>query len=76
LGTADQEPWRFGETVTDVIRAALVLRYRLLPHLYTLAQGAARTALPVMRPLALHWPAAEDAARGVTQYLLGEGLLG
>ncbi|MDR6219731.1 glycoside hydrolase family 31 protein [Deinococcus soli (ex Cha et al. 2016)] len=75
LGTADQEPWRFGETVTDVIRAALELRYRLLPHLYTLAQGATRTALPVMRPLALHWPADEDAAREDTQYLLGEGLL-
>lgn len=75
LGTADQEPWRFGEAVTDVIRAALELRYRLLPHLYTLAQGATRTALPVMRPLALHWPADEDAAREDTQYLLGEGLL-
>ena len=33
------------------------------------------TALPVMRPLALHWPADEDAAREDTQYLLGEGLL-
>lgn len=58
-----------------MIRAALDLRYRLLPHLYTLAQGATRTALPVMRPLALHWPADEDAAREDTQYLLGEGLL-
>ncbi|WP_189069103.1 glycoside hydrolase family 31 protein [Deinococcus radiotolerans] len=75
LGTADQEPWRFGEAVTDVIRAALELRYRLLPHLYTLAHAATRTALPVLRPLALHWPADEDAAREDTQYLLGEGLL-
>ncbi|MCD0166170.1 glycoside hydrolase family 31 protein [Deinococcus sp. 12RED42] len=75
LGTADQEPWRFGDTFTDVIRAALELRYRLLPHLYTLAQAATRTALPVMRPLALHWPADEDAVREDTQYLLGEGLM-
>lgn len=75
LGTADQEPWRFGDTFTDVIRAALNLRYRLLPHLYTLAQAATRTALPVMRPLALHWPADEDAVREDTQYLLGEGLM-
>ncbi|MVN85769.1 alpha-glucosidase [Deinococcus sp. HMF7620] len=75
LGTADQEPWRFGEPYTGVIRAALEWRYRLLPHLYTLAHTATRTGLPVMRPLALHFPADEDAVREDTQYLLGDGLL-
>lgn len=75
LGTADQEPWRFGEDILAVIRAALQLRYRLLPHLYTLAHQAARTALPVMRPLALHFPADPDAIHEDTQYLLGEGLM-
>ncbi len=75
LGTADQEPWRFGEPFTGLIRAALEGRYRLLPHLYTLAHTATHTALPVMRPLALHHPADEDALREDSEYLLGEGLL-
>jgi len=34
-GTADQEPWRFGESFLNVIRTALHLRMQLLPHLYT-----------------------------------------
>lgn len=75
LGTADQEPWRFGDEVTDMIRAALQLRYRLLPHLYTLTYQATRSALPVMRPLALHFPHDLDAVHEDSQYLLGEGLL-
>ncbi|CAM4419997.1 glycoside hydrolase family 31 protein [Deinococcus marmoris] len=74
-GTADQEPWRFGEPYTSIIRAALELRYRLLPHLYTLAHGATRTALPVLRPLALHHAGDEDALRADSQYLLGQGLM-
>ena len=75
LGTADQEPWRFGEPYTSVIRAALELRYRLLPHLYTLAEQATRTGLPVLRPLALHHAGDEDALREDSQYLLGQGLM-
>ncbi|PTA67730.1 glycoside hydrolase family 31 protein [Deinococcus arcticus] len=75
LGTADQEPWRFGEPYTALVGAALNLRYRLLPHLYTLAHAATRTGLPLLRPLALHFPGDEDALREDSQYLLGEGLL-
>ncbi|PNY81995.1 glycoside hydrolase family 31 protein [Deinococcus koreensis] len=75
LGTADQEPWRFGEPYLGVIRAALELRYRLLPYLYTLAHTATRSGLPILRPLALHHPADENAVQEDSAYLLGEGLL-
>ncbi|ADV68724.1 TIM-barrel domain-containing protein [Deinococcus maricopensis] len=74
-GSVMQEPWRFGEPYLSVIRDALRLRARLLPHLYTLAWQAAREALPVMRPVALHHPDDPHAAHDDTTYLLGDALL-
>ncbi|WP_424951336.1 glycoside hydrolase family 31 protein [Deinococcus sp.] len=73
--TAYQEPWRFGEPYLSVIRGALQMRYRLLPHLYTLAAQACASALPPLRPLALHYPQDPQARAEVSAYLLGEGLL-
>ncbi|MGY2895492.1 glycoside hydrolase family 31 protein [Deinococcus sp. UYEF24] len=73
--TAYQEPWRFGEPYLSVIRGALQMRYRLLPHLYTLAAQATTSALPPLRPLALHYPADVQARTETSSYLLGEGLL-
>jgi alpha-glucosidase len=73
--TAYQEPWRFGEPYLSVIRGALQMRYRLLPHLYTLAAQATTSALPPLRPLALHYPADAQARTETSSYLLGEGLL-
>jgi alpha-glucosidase len=72
---AFQEPWRFGEPYLGVIREALHMRYRLLPHLYTLAQQASVSALPPLRPLALHYAGDAQARTEVSSYLLGEGLL-
>ena len=51
------------------------MRYRLLPHLYTLAQQAGVSALPPLRPLALHYPHDAQARTEASSYLLGEGLL-
>ncbi|WP_407569712.1 glycoside hydrolase family 31 protein [Deinococcus altitudinis] len=73
--TAYQEPWRFGEPYLSVIRGALQMRYRLMPHLYTLAAQATTSALPPLRPLALHYPGDAQARTETSSYLLGEGLL-
>ena len=34
-GLRDQEPWVFGEEITDGVRNFVHLRYQLLPYLYT-----------------------------------------
>jgi alpha-glucosidase len=31
----DQEPWAFGENITDIVRKFIEIRYQLLPYLYT-----------------------------------------
>ena len=70
-----REPWLFGAAIEARARKAVERRYRLLPYLYTLFEEAARTGVPVMRPLWLEYP--NDAATyGVDNaYLLGPDLL-
>lgn len=81
-GSADQEPWVGGPAQEAIRRRFIETRYRLMPYLYTLAEEASRTGLPVMRPLFLEYPdAAPDrhpldtdiAASG--EFLLGHDLL-
>ena len=74
-GEPDSEPWTFGPEVEAASRTALDRRYRLLPYLYTLFQEAARTGLPVMRPVFMSDPA-DTALRGEDQaFTLGRDLL-
>lgn len=58
-GTGDQEPWVGGPAQEAIRRRFIEARYRLMPYLYTLAEEASRTGLPVIRPLFLEYP---DAA--------------
>ncbi|WP_435197413.1 alpha-xylosidase [Natronomonas sp. EA1] len=74
-GTTPREPWAFGEEALDVFREYARLRYRLLPYIYTYAEVAARTGLPVVRPLLLEYQDDPATHRLDTQYLLGEEVL-
>ncbi|XP_073139357.1 uncharacterized protein [Henckelia pumila] len=49
-GTADHEPWSFGEECEEVCRRALRRRYRFLPHIYTLFYIAHTRGIPVVTP--------------------------
>ncbi|XP_078438445.1 heteroglycan glucosidase 1 [Wolffia australiana] len=48
--TVDHEPWSFGEECEEVCRLALLRRYRLIPHLYTLFYKAHTQGSPVLSP--------------------------
>ena len=50
-----QEPWNFGEQVTNIYRKYVELHYRFLPYIYDLLFECQITGLPVMRPLVLHY---------------------
>jgi alpha-glucosidase len=75
-GTPPQEPWVHGEPHTTLRRRAVEERYRLMPYLYALADEAARTGLPLMRPVFLEFPGtlAEPRDPGA-QFMLGPHLL-
>lgn len=70
-----QEPWQFGDEVTDIYRKFVELRYRLLPYIYDLCRMTEFTGLPVMRPLVLHYPNDPNVLEINDQFLAGEDLM-
>ena len=81
-GKGDQEPWVGGLEQEAIRRRFIETRYQLMPYLYTLADEASRTGIPMVRPLFLEFPnAAPDGhpmdidltASG--EFMLGSDLL-
>ncbi len=52
-GRFEQEPWTYDEQVLDVYRDYILLHERLVPYTRAAAATAARTGLPIIRPLPL-----------------------
>ena len=75
IGNVDQYAWAWGGAVLDLARAALQLRYRLLPYLYAAFMRATETGEPVQRPLVFDHQD-DNVVRDVDdEYLLGRDLL-
>lgn len=74
-GTRPQEPWAFGAEVETIARAAIELRYRLLPYLYTLAHLAHRRGEPLLRPLLYDFPDASHLHDIDDQVMIGPSLM-
>lgn len=73
-GDSPQEPYAFGQPYTDIIRTAVVNRYKLLPLLYTLFDSANTTGTTVARPLFFEWPTEQYSAVD-KQFLWGSSLM-
>ena len=74
-GIGLREPWAYGDAVEAICKRWLELRYRLIPYIAAACAEATRTALPLMRSMALAFPT-DAAARGFEgQYLFGASLL-
>jgi alpha-glucosidase (family GH31 glycosyl hydrolase) len=56
-GRMPQEPWRYSERVLECYRAYVLLHEQLVPYVRAAADTAARTGLPIIRPLCLTDPA-------------------
>lgn len=74
-GTSSRLPWDFPGPAERAAVAALRLRYRLLPYLYTAAVTAARTGAPMMRALLVDSPGDPAAWGEELAYRLGPDLL-
>jgi alpha-glucosidase len=81
-GTGDQEPWVGGSEEEAIRRHFVETRYQLMPYLYTLAEEASRTGLPMERPLFLEFPEATPDRHPIDtdlvatgQFMLGPDLL-
>jgi len=79
-GSNPQEPWVGGPAQEDVRRHYIDQRYRLMPYLYTTAEEASRTGIPIMRPLFLEFPDATPDRHPLdidadNEFLFGRDLL-
>jgi len=81
-GTGDQEPWVGGTEQEAIRRHFINTRYQLMPYLYTIAEEASRTGMPMLRPLFLEFPRAFDDGHPIDtdnnasgEFLLGANLL-
>ena len=52
-GRMPQEPWHYSERVLDLYRGYVLLHEQLVPYVRAAAATAARTGLPIVRPLCL-----------------------
>jgi alpha-glucosidase len=74
-GNIDKEPWAFGPEVEATCREALERRYQLIPYLYTLAQEASTSGLPIARPSFFCDPTDPALRSEDDSFLLGDHLL-
>ena len=58
-GRMPQEPWHYSEHVLDLYREYVLLHEQLVPYVRAAAATAARTGLPIIRPLCLIDPSDE-----------------
>ncbi|KAK9321844.1 family 31 glycoside hydrolase [Lipomyces orientalis] len=65
-------PWLRGEPYASLIRAAIRLRYQLLPSVYTAFHRASFDGVPIVRPMFLLAPDNEDAFGIDDQFFFGE----
>ncbi len=75
IGNVDQYAWSWGEPVLDLVRAAVELRYRLMPYLYAGFVRAGETGAPVQRPLVFDHQYDGTVRDLDDQFLLGPDLL-
>lgn len=73
--TLAQTPVDFDPEAVNLIRDALLRRYRYLPYMYTLFADAHESGVPVVRPLAVEFPSDTTGQETEHQYMLGAALM-
>jgi alpha-glucosidase len=74
LSAIPQEPYVW-DSVIDATKAAMKIRYAILPYFYTLFHEAHTTGSTVMRALAWEFPTDPTLAAVDTQFLLGPSIM-
>ncbi|HEV7899264.1 MAG TPA: TIM-barrel domain-containing protein [Planosporangium sp.] len=73
--TLNSTPWLYDDATIARFTSAVTLHYELFPYLYRLAQQAARTGVPITRPLGFAYPDDEAAWQADQELLVGADLL-
>lgn len=71
----DQEPWSFGDEITDIVRKFIELRYQLLPYLYTTFYQYVTHGTPMLRSLVYYDQEDAQTHFRTDEFLFGEHIL-
>jgi alpha-glucosidase (family GH31 glycosyl hydrolase) len=73
-GRFEQEAWRYDDHTLDVYREYVLLHERLVPYIRAAAAAAARTGVPIIRPLCMVEPGDPRGWAIADSYLFGPSL--
>jgi alpha-glucosidase (family GH31 glycosyl hydrolase) len=68
-------PWEYPGKAGQVAADFLRLREALVPYVYSLANAARSSGVPMVRPLYLQWPRRRDSYEHPSEYTLGRDVL-
>lgn len=75
IGTADQEPWTFGDYHQKIITKYIKLRYEHIPYLYNLLYESSQKGYPILRPLFFEFQSDENTYRLQDEFMVGGSML-
>ena len=70
-----REPWRWNISEEEIIKKYLMLRYQLIPYLYTESYIYSKNGSPVIQPLYYKYPKIYDEPLYRNQYFFGSEML-
>ncbi len=75
IGADAQYPWSLGVEAEELIKAAIILRYRLLPYIYTCFMLSSETGEPIQRPLIYEFQGDRNVLENNSDFLFGPHML-
>lgn len=72
---SERRIWAYPEPYSAVMRDAYLLRYALIPYIYTSARQTYDTGLSICRPMYYEWPESAEAYEVKDQYQFGADLI-
>ncbi len=70
-----REPWKWNESMLEIIKKYMNLRLQLIPYLYTEAYIYHKSGSPLIQPLYYSYPKIYDEPKYRNQYFLGTQML-
>ncbi|MGO4911829.1 glycoside hydrolase family 31 protein [Leeuwenhoekiella sp. W20_SRS_FM14] len=71
----DQEPWTFGDEITDITRGFIEMRYTFLPYLYTMFYEYATKGIPMIKPLVYYDQEDPHTNYRTDEFIFGNNIL-
>lgn len=72
---AERRIWAYPYNYFDAMRNAFILRYQLLPYIYTASRNAYDTGVSIVHPLYYDYPENEEAYEFGDEYFVGNDLI-